>query len=306
MNDLLGVGLFLPNDPSHLGLISELIDNEADYFELSPESFWTGSSTGGGIELHESVNLFLKIRDFLGKPFVGHGLAYSIGTPLQGSTEINRTEDWLEALAESNKLFDFQWYSEHLGFSNSASGIHTVLPLPLPHNEESVATITKRLHMVAGIIPAVAFENSVFYFSIDDPGEEAVFYNNICRVSGAQLMLDLHNVYTHCLNFSLDPYEFLGKIDLKNVIQVHLSGGSFSEPQWLQSSRIVRLDSHDDLIPLEVMELFEYMLPLAPSLRGVIVERLHATLKKNDVDDFKRQFRKVKSLFYDLGTYTVE
>jgi len=277
----LGVGLFLPSDPVHLGLLAELIDTEADFFELSPESFWVGSSTGDGVQIHKAVELFENLRDLFKKPFVGHGLAYSLGTPLKGELELVRTADWLDAIKRSHDLFNFKWYSEHLGFTNSAKGNHGVLPLPLPYSQNSVDLVSDRLKRVQEIIPLTAFENSVFYFSIDDPMKEADFYNRICLESGAYLMLDLHNVYTHCLNFGLDRFEFIDAIDLKNVIQIHLSGGSFSEPEWLSSKKIMRLDSHDGSIPEEVFELYEYVLPRAEKLKGVIVERLNRTLNRH-------------------------
>lgn len=302
----LGVGLFLPNDPSHLELYADLIESEADYFELSPESFWIGSSTGGGIEFHESVAIFESIRDLIQKPFVGHGLAYSPGTPIKEKVEKKRTDDWLEILKRTQDKFEFRWYSEHLGFSNSASGVHAVLPLPLPQNEESIGVVRERMTLLKEIFPEVAFENSVFYMSLDDPALEGEFYNDLCKAAGSYLMLDLHNVYTHCFNFNIDPKFFISTIDLSNVIQIHLSGGSLSIPAWLKSEKTMRLDSHDSLIPDEVMNLYEEVLPKCNNLRGVIVERLNKTLPPEEIDQFTEQFRKVKILFNDLGTSAVE
>lgn len=302
----LGVGLFLPSDPAHLGLISELIDSEADYFELSPESFWLGSSRGQGIEIHKAVQLFENFRDLLKKPFAGHGLAYSLGTPIQGKLEKARTADWLDAIKRSHKLFNFQWYSEHLGFTNSSAGRHAVLPLPLPHSQRSADVVSDRLKRIQEIVPLTAFENSLVYFSIDDPMKEADFYNKICKESSSHLMLDLHNAYTHCLNFNLDMYKFIDAIDLNNVIQIHLSGGSLSEADWLSSKKVMRLDSHDDAIPEAVFDLYEYVLPRAKNLKGVIVERLNRTLSQGDIPHFVSQFNKVKRLFHELGTRAVE
>ena len=302
----LGVGLFLPNDPSHLELYADLIDGEADYFELSPESFWVGSSAGAGIEFHESVKIFEAIRDLVQKPFVGHGLAFSPGTPVEGGIEKKRTSDWLDILKRTQEKFNFRWYSEHLGFSNSASGVHAVLPLPLPQNEESTRTVSERMALLKNIFPEVAFENSVFYMSLDDPALEGEFYNDLCTASGSKLMLDLHNVYTHCFNFNVDPEFFISTINLENVIQIHLSGGSLSAPAWFKSEKTMRLDSHDSLIPPEVMKLYESVLPKCKNLRGVIVERLNKTLPPEKIDQFTEQFRKVKILFNDLGTSAVE
>ena len=293
----LGVGLFLPNEEEHLALITELIDKDADFFELSPEVLWLGSSSGGKIDNHPSLDLFLQIRDFIQKPFVAHGLALSLGTPLTTSNERHRTTAWLEKMAEMHQLFNFQYYTEHLGFTNSSDGHFAILPLPLPYNDEAVNTVAERLNLMQEIVPLVGFENSVFYFTMGNPMDEAEFYNRICAKAQSGMLLDLHNVYSHCLNFDLDPYEFLDRIELDNVIQIHLSGGSESETDWLPSKKVMRLDSHDDDIPEEVIDLFKYVLPKCDNLRGVLVERLNGTLDENNIDRFKAEFRMVKSIY---------
>lgn len=299
--DILGVGLFVPNDPAHLGLMTELLDVEADYFEISPESMWVGSSSGHGLHFHDSFKMYEQFRDVLQKPFVAHGLAYSLGTPLEGEQELARTDDWLGMIGKMHDEFDFHWYSEHLGFTNTCSGLQAILPLPLPYTEEAVTVVSERLKRLQEKVPVVAFENSVFYFTLGDPWEQADFYNRICEKSGASLMLDLHNLYTHCLNFKLDMYKYFDQIEADNVIQFHLSGGSESEASWLKSKNIWRLDSHDSLLPSGVMDLYKYALPKCKNLKGVIVERLNNTLDSSEIPLFNQEFKEIRRLFYELG-----
>ena len=111
------------------------------------------------------------------------------------------------------------------------------------------------------------------------------------------MLLDLHNVYTQCLNFKQDPVAYLEWIDLDNVIQIHLSGGSESDPAWMKSGRVFRLDSHDGPIPEAVWSLFERVLPLCHNLRGVVVERLNGTFTADNVADLAAEVRRAKELF---------
>lgn len=42
----------------------------------------------------------------------------------------------------------------------------------------------------------------------------------------------------------------------RRVLELHLSGGSDSGPDWLPSRRVLRLDSHDGAVPEPVWRAF--------------------------------------------------
>lgn len=280
------LGLSLQPDRRFLEGTRRIAEEWADFFEVAPEQLWEPGPRAG--DLHR---LFLEIKRRSGKPFVAHGLALSPGT----AGEDARFEAWLDAIRSDQEAFGFEWYSEHLGFTE-AGGWNAALPLPLPMTEEAVAAVSARMRRLREIVPTVALENQATYFTLGPHEREGEFLNRICRESGCFLLLDLHNAYTQCVNFGMNLREYLAPLDLSRVIEIHLSGGSESEAGWLPSARVFRLDSHDGPVPEEVWKAFEWALPRCPNLRGVVVERIAPSLRPEDVPGFEAEFRRAMEI----------
>ena len=81
------------------------------------------------------------------------------------------------------------------------------------------------------------------------------------------------------------------------MIQIHLSGGSESDADWMSSGRVFRLDSHDGAVPDGVWKLFEHVLPRCRNVRGVVVERLNGTFAAEDLPDLREEVLRAKKLF---------
>jgi hypothetical protein len=286
------LGWPLHPDLQYLELTRDIIEEDADYFEINPEALWR-PSRHGGLERNDFHQLFQQIQDRSKKPFVAHGLDFSPGTPLPGDRA--RTRAWLDRLHDDQETFHFEWMSEHLGWT-TAAGLQAVLPLPLPLDDESIATVATRLRLLSRIVPTVCFENNPTYFNLGDPAREPEFFNAICRAAPCGLLLDLHNVHTQCRNFGLDPVDYVTRIDLSNVVQIHLSGGSESDAAWLPSKRVFRLDSHDGPVPEPVWKLLEIALPRCANLRGLVVERLNGTF--DHVRPLAEEFWRAKEMVH--------
>ncbi len=290
----LGIGFSLHPDLEFLELTREIVENDADYFEINPEALW--SSKEGKLVKNQYHELFRELQQKSGKPFVAHGLAFSLGTPLDTPEEKARTEQWVDRLLDDHAEFRFAWMTEHLGWTIS-EGLQAVLPLPLPFTPEAVRTVSERMRLLAKIVPVVGFENSVDYLHFGEVLDEPGFFNDICKAAPCGMLLDLHNAYTQCLNSQIDPSRYLERIDLGNVLQIHLSGGSDSDGKWLPTGKVFRLDSHDDSVPEEVWTLAEKIIPKCPNLRGVVVERLNGTIDPEDVPALAAEVQRAKELF---------
>ena len=272
-----------------------------DFFEISPENFLAGLNPDGGWRLRPDVRRLKELKSSYNKPFVAHGLQYSMGTALTATAD-DYIARWLDLIGVFHDLFDLQWYTDHLGFSVTPDGCHTLLPLPLPHTDEAVRSVAERLGRLKRVIPSVGFENSVFYFTLGDPLEEADLYNRICAEAECHLLLDTHNIYTHCRNFQLDPAEFCDRIDCRNVIEIHVSGGSESEPEWMEGPTF-RLDSHDGPVPERVWELVETLAPRCPNLRGLTLERLDGTVEPHEVPLLAAELNRLRGLWESLAIH---
>ncbi len=291
--DRLGVGFALHADLRYLELARDIIERDADFLEVNPEALWR--SRNGRLERNDYHALFRQIRDRSRKPFVAHGLEFSLGTPVDAPGEPGRVEAWLARLRDDHAEFRFAWISEHLGWQ-IADGLQTTLPLPLPPTDEAVAVVAARMRLLAAVAGTAAFENSANYFAFGDPAREPEFLNAVCRAASCRLLLDLHNVHTQCLNLGLDAQAYVDRLDLDAVLQIHLSGGSASDPDWLPSRRVFRLDSHDGPVPEEVWRLLEHVLPRCRNLRGIVVERLNGTFDAGQVPALAAEIRRARGI----------
>ena len=288
----LGVGIPLHSDLEYLEAFRDIAERDADFFEVNPEALWR--EVGGRLEPNDFRPLFLEIRRRSGKPFVAHGLGFSLGTPVD--VDRPRTEAWLERLREDQADFAFPWISEHLGWQYG-DGRFVHLPLPLPMTAEAVDAVASRLRLLSSVSGLAAFENGANHFLLGDPLDEPAFFAEICRAAPARLLLDLHNVHTQCLNLGVDPEAYLARIDADAVLEIHVSGGSATEASWAPSGRVYRLDSHDGPVPEEVWGLLERTIPRCRNLRAVVVERLNGTFGAADVPALAAEVRRAKELF---------
>lgn len=299
----LGVGFSLHPDLEYLSLARDIIENDADYYEVNPEAMWRPSlenlqSGAAGdftkLERNDFHHLFLQIKERSRKPIVAHGLAFSPASPMRGDEA--RAASWLARLRDDQAMFQFPWMSEHLGWVG-AKGIFSVLPLPFLYNEETAEAVARRMGALAAVVPVAAFENNVAYFHLEDPEREPEYLNLLMRRANCYLMLDLHNVYTQCKNNGCDPSDYVARLDLERVVQIHLSGGADSDPQWLASRRILRLDSHDEAIPETVWNLYETFLPKCKQIGGVVVERLNGTFEASGVEALRGEVRRAREIW---------
>ena len=228
-----------------------------------------------------------------GRPFVAHGVGLSLGSASPASRPQQRaTLDWA---ARCHGTFRFGWYTDHLG-ATSLAGQAMTLPVALPMTPYAAATTRRSLAALQRVVPSVGVENSVSYFLLGDPLAEPAFLRRILDRPGMHLLLDLHNVFTMGQNFGFDPRDYLARLDLSRVIELHLSGGSDSDPRWLPSGRTLRLDGHDGAIPEEVFRLFEETFPRCPGLQGVTIERMEGTVGQADVPLLREEVRRTRQL----------
>jgi uncharacterized protein (UPF0276 family) len=187
------LGLAVAPNPAFLSIAAEVIEDYAELLEVTPETLWSAGCRPG-----RHYDMFSDVARRSGLPIVGHGVGFSLGT--RGLDE--RARRWLDALRRDHAALGFAWYSEHLGFTEHAAR-QAALPLPLPFTEEAVSVVAARLRALADVVPDVAFENNVGYFTVDDPLAEPAFLAAICDAADCGLVLDLHNVHVQCANLGV-------------------------------------------------------------------------------------------------------
>ena len=287
---MIATGFALPPDEESLTLLAALIAEEPELYEVAPETLWRQDGEGRLLSngFHRQ---FAELRARTGRPFVAHGVGFSMGGGAAG--ERARRRAWLRRIAADHAVFDFLWYTDHLGIS-APDGLALTLPLPLPLTGQAAAVVARQLRALQAIVPDVGVENTAHHFVLGDPLDEPAFIARCLAGRRTHLLLDLHNVYTMAVNLGFDPLAYVDRLPLGRVIEVHLSGGAESNPGWLPSGRTVRLDSHDAAIPEEVWSLLDVVVPRCPNLRAVVLERLERTADEDDVPLLREELRRIR------------
>ena len=287
---MIPVGFTLQPELAFLERCQRII-RAADYWEVAPETLWRRRGDG-----RLEPNGFF--RRFAAMPrgrrfFVAHGVGLSLGSA--AAADARRRRAWLARVRADHAAFGFRWYSDHLGAS-AVDGLAMTLPLPLPMTAEAARVVRRRLLQMRRVVGDVGVENNVAYFLFGEALDEPRFLMDCVRARGCHLVLDLHNVYTMAQNFGFDPAAYLRRLDLGKVIEIHVSGGSESDPGWLPSGRVLRLDGHDGAVPELVWRMLEAVAPRCPRLRGVTLERMEGTVEDADVPLLAAEFARLRAI----------
>lgn len=285
----IGVGFCLQPEESYLELLAPVLLEEPDYFEVAPETTWRPGASGEWVA-NGYAQRFLELGRAANKPFVAHGVGLSLGS---ARPDRDRRKQWLARIAQDMQTFEYLWYTDHLGTTTLGTS-ELQLPLPTPMTSESATLYRSGLLELQQLVPHVGLENTANYCHVGDPLDEGRFLGECLDAPGMHLVLDLHNAWTTALNAGLDVHEYLASMPFERVIELHISGGAWSDPTWLRSRRELRLDSHDGAVPEEVWSLLDTYLPRCTNLRGVTLERMEGSVTPADVGILRGELHRLR------------
>jgi uncharacterized protein (UPF0276 family) len=242
----LGVGLGF-RAPFLADLFSDR--ERVDFLEITADHFLGASP--------EALRMLDLLADHF--PLIPHGLRLSLGSA-EGVDE-----EYLEALAGLVRQLDPPWWSEHVAFTR-AGGVDIGHLAPLPFTREALGVLCRNIDAARRRIDVPLILENITY-NVAMPGAEmgeADFLTELLDRSGCGLLLDVTNLHTNAVNHGLDAADFLDRLPLDRVVQLHVAGG-----HWHES---VLVDSHSSSTPPEVWALVEAVVAHAP-VKGVILER---------------------------------
>jgi uncharacterized protein (UPF0276 family) len=290
-----GLGLVLQPEAQYLDCVEPLLEL-ADYAEVAPETLWW-QREDGALRPNGFHARFAALRARRELNFVAHGVGYSVGSASR--TDAARRQRWREQVAQDHRSFAFRWWTDHLG-ATVVDGLALSLPLPLPMDAGAAAVVRRRLAEMQRIVPDVGVENSAQYFVVGDPLDEPAFLRRTLSRPRTHLLLDLHNLHTMAVNLGFEAAAWVARAAeaglFASVIEIHVSGGSWSDPAWLPSRRQLRLDGHDAAVPEPVWQLLDDVLPRCGALRGVTLERMEGTVTEADVPQLRDELRRLRGL----------
>lgn len=149
-------------------------------------------------------------------PIACHGVSLSIGS--------YEEFDWkyLEDLKQFFSEVDPFLVSDHLCFTGTpSSNLHNLLPFA--YTTSNLNHIADRVDRVQSFLGRrIAFENLSAYFNYrESTMSEAEFISELAKKTDCHFLLDLNNILVNSHNSQTDPMEFIKKINLNRVKEIH-------------------------------------------------------------------------------------
>jgi uncharacterized protein (UPF0276 family) len=249
-NTLSGAGISLK--PEHFG--------EADaaraaglWFEVHAENYMVdGGPRIGWLE---------RIR--ASHPVSLHG----VGLSLAGDAPLDARH--LARLAALAQRIEPMLVSEHLAWSVQGGSYLPDL-LPFPRSHEALARIADNVdRLQCALGRRIAVENPSHYLRLEGYAwDETDFLAELCRRSGCGLLLDLNNIHVSAHNLGFDAVDYLSRLPLDQVMEIHLAG--HSRDPMLGDALLI--DSHDAPVAPAVWSLYETFIAQAGP-RPTLIER---------------------------------
>jgi hypothetical protein len=163
-------------------------------------------------------------------------------------------------------------WSEHLAFVRAGDIEIGHLAAP-PRCAATIDATAANLHAARAAVGSLPLVENIATL-IDAPASdrpEPAWLAQTLTASGADMLLDLHNLYANSINFGLNPQEFLSSLPAERVRQAHLSGGRWIDEGDPSHRRL--LDDHLHDPPDPVYELLSGLAARCPNPLTVIIER---------------------------------
>ncbi|RYZ58939.1 MAG: DUF692 family protein [Proteobacteria bacterium] len=227
--DTFGVGF----RPQHYGWVTTHRPSEIDVFEIVSENFM---GVGG------RPKYFLeKLRE--NYPIMMHGVSLSIGS--KGPFDPLYLKQ-LKALAD---FVEPTMISDHLSWGQLAQrNSHDLLPIA--YTNESMDELVGKIGYLQDFLGRRFFlENPSAYVAFQSADyDEAGFFAELLKRSGAGILLDVNNLYVNLKNLNQDPEDFLRALRKEDVGYFHLAGHS--------DQGDVLVDTHDHPVTDTVWSLY--------------------------------------------------
>lgn len=198
-----------------LGLRSEHFDHVTRYW---PRVDWFEVISENYIDTEGRPRAFLdRVREHY--PIVLHGVSLSIG-----STDPLNLE-FIRKLRDLADRIETPWLGDHVCWTGVAGKNGHDL-YPIPYNAESLAHLVDRIQRVQDVLgrPLVLENPSTYVTFRSSTMHEADFLGEMAERADCALLLDVNNIYVTCRNHDLDAHDYLRRVPLDRVVQVHLAG----------------------------------------------------------------------------------
>lgn len=217
-------------------------EGRVPFFEISPENHMHRGGAGPA-----------RLARIAGRfPILTHGLAMSLGGLEPFDPEyFAQLRPFLDRVDQTRT----RWHSDHLCFCGvDGKALHDLLPVPF--TAASARRIAARVREAADRLERpMAVENISYYVPLGRPEiDEPEFITELLERADCSLLLDVNNVFVNAQNHGFDPRQWLAKVPLERVVQLHVAGHEF----WDDSETLI-IDTHGAPVRTEVDALLAWV-----------------------------------------------
>lgn len=191
-------------------------------------------------------------------PISCHGVGLSLGSA-EGLSPAH-----LQNLKELYRWLQPSLISEHVSWSVT-DGTYLNDLLPLPYTEEALTAICRNIdHAQTVFGQSISVENPSSYMSFQQSTmAECDFMAEILKRTGCGLLLDVNNVYVSSLNHGFNAYDYIDRLPLDKVAEIHVAGHSeqlFTSLNATSQEEKILIDTHSRPVCPDVWKLLSYTL----------------------------------------------
>ncbi|MCK5726229.1 MAG: DUF692 domain-containing protein [Thiotrichaceae bacterium] len=173
---------------------------------------------------------------------------HCVGMSIGGTDALDFS--YLSKIKQLKEKYSASWVSDHLAFTQF-KGRHFHDLLPIPYNEESLQFISQRIDIIQDFFgEALLIENPSSYLSYSSSSlSEIDFILALVEETQCKLLLDINNVHVSAINHHFSAQQWLDKVPLNAVCEVHLAGYEEREGYLL--------DAHNNPVSDAVWTLYQ-------------------------------------------------
>ncbi|MBL9106487.1 MAG: DUF692 domain-containing protein [Myxococcales bacterium] len=216
------------------------VDGQVPFFEISPENHMR---RGG-----RTPARFGRITERFA--ILSHGLSMSLG-----GTDPYDDEYFATLRRFLDGLGGERWHSDHLCFCGTdGRALHDLLPIPF--TTAMAVRVAARVREAADRLGRpMLIENISYYAPLGVSAmDEPAFVTEVAERADCGLMLDVNNVFVNSRNHGFDPLDWLRRVPMSRVVQMHVAGHEF----WDDDEALI-VDTHGAPVRREVDDLLAWV-----------------------------------------------